>query len=380
MVEEAKNIDDHKKLETICKKKRRQRMQLIQKIASENNPVHKDQWKDELKQVEADLRYFERKLNPAKKNSRKGQSQVKAPIRDTKEELLYDILLGLNYIKQVDSFEKRFGNAASHVLAFLIHGEEMYGQRWLLHRLLKKIDDIRKNPSRVPGEMMLYEFVFDANFLGQNFDKLWRQLAERIFPEDFPLLKKIYEELRPRLSAGLPEDTKQKIIDRVHELLETTSVILFFDRLTNVNKTDVKEYLKNFVQKFWLPLTEMASSKPPRNYLFLFLVEHQGQINDENPLFENQQNCASDSCTPIELSKLSKFYEDELTYWMNYSKDKLFQLRGESTLEVQHIMKESGGIPEYVFLHICEQCSYDWFLKQQKWISKYLRAARLEEQ
>jgi len=50
----------------IIKQKTRLRNELLQKVAVEINPVHKDQWMYELKQVEADLKRYQTKLRKIK--------------------------------------------------------------------------------------------------------------------------------------------------------------------------------------------------------------------------------------------------------------------------------------------------------------------------
>src|SRR6266516_4329377 len=126
---------------------------------------------------------------------------------DTKIDVLdrasnvYNALLKLNYRNQAELFRKLI--TKSQVGAFLIYGEEDYGQRWLLNRLISRV------PCTIAGKIVSI-----------NLKSIARRWA----------LNALYRELGRQLgldSALAP----QNVIEQIHGWWQTQTVILIFHNL-----------------------------------------------------------------------------------------------------------------------------------------------------
>jgi hypothetical protein len=264
---------------------------------------------------------------------------VNSPISEQKQDIpektldtsqLYNALLTLNYHEQVRLF-RQFLEQSRQVGAFMIHGEPSYGQSWLLHRLIRGV------PRSSTG--IVFPFSFKRLARGRSLEVLWRELAGWVG------LKNLY--------------SPQSIVEQVHKLWQTQTVILILHGLGLIEE----EYLKKFVQNFWLPLAERARNVPcqsPDRYLLLFLVDDDGNVEEWNVA---KQPSPEEPHFPIKLGKITPISTDELTSWIRHAVDVL-----PTTVTIQDILEGNDGIPELVLERICNLCGCDWYEREKVWI------------
>lgn len=249
---------------------------------------------------------------------------------------LYNALLTLNYKEQVRLF-RRFVEEKHRIGTFLIHGEPEYGQGWLLHRLLRQFPQYLT--------VKVFPFSFQRMGRGRSLDALWRELGSW---------------------AGLTNcGSPQMILEQIHRLWLTQSVILV---LRNLNVVD-EEYINKLIQDFWLPLVKRAICAPSQSssyHLLMFFIDNDNCVDKWNIPFARQLDLTWEPHVPIKLEKLTPFPANELYSWIEHELDSL-----PTKLSVPEILEESdGGIPELVLERICSLCGCDWYERAKVW-TKY---------
>lgn len=246
--------------------------------------------------------------------------------------LLHHALLRLNYHAQEEVFQKLIYR--SSIGAFIIHGESGHGQRWLLNRLIRRVPRIAvaKPPIRI--NLQLTGYGWDINGLQQQFSHR--------------------DDLRHTCSL-------QEVIDQIHSWWQTQTVVLIFDNLNAMNA----DYMKEFIRNFWQPLVDKATQAPSSNYsLVVFLIDNLGHV-DTWPF--DIAEALDQSWNPYKLVKLPKLVpilDEELSGWLEDSGHKLpMKIRVEEVLRYNKV-----GIPQTVFIDICDLCGCDWYEKESQWI------------
>jgi hypothetical protein len=245
---------------------------------------------------------------------------------------LYNTLVRLDYREQVRVFQQ-FKNEKRQIGLFFIHGAPSYGQSWLLNRLVRQLP--------YNSVISSFKFSFERKACGRSLKDLWSELAKWVglqypsFPMDLQL--------------------QQEIVKRVHRLWQTHTVILILSKLHEIDE----QYVNNFMQAFWQPLSEMArntQSQYPKHYLLAFLVDNTNCLDNWSIPAAKQLDQTWEPAIPIKLDKLSPFSFDVLENWIGYEVDTL-----PSSLTAQSILANSeNGIPELVLEHVCELFGYDW--------------------
>ena len=251
---------------------------------------------------------------------------------------LYLELGKLNYLRQRKVF-KQFIDAGNQdgrqrIGAFLIHGEPECGQRWLLNRFLRQVVGC------TTGKPYKFSFVRKGN--GRSLEDLWSDLGEWCGLTDS--------------DAPSPE----KIADEVHKLWQTQTVTLILRGLHEIEQ----EYMEKFIEVFWIPLAERARSQPcvDKNYCLLFLVDERGC--EWNFSFVRQIDAAWEPRVPVELERLTRFSDQELSNWMEAGVDIL-----PSNLTIHDLLKDcDGGLPELVLKRVCKLCGSSWHKRENVWI------------
>jgi hypothetical protein len=245
---------------------------------------------------------------------------------------LYGALLKLNFHNQVALFRKLLNK--SQVGAFLIYGEQDYGQRWLLNRLINQV------PSNTAGKIILINLTSLTRRWG--LDALHREFRRQ-------------QGLAGTLSL-------EDVVDQVHAWWQTQTVILIFHNL-NALETHMRE----FIQSFWMPLVDKALNAPcssPYYKLLVFLVDNDGYIDAWPFEVAEQLDDSWKPHIPVKPAKLAPILNDELITWMTYEGDRLpFKLQAEDILK-----RNKDGVPQYVLEEICDLCDCNWFEREHLWI------------
>ncbi|NER33666.1 MAG: trypsin-like peptidase domain-containing protein [Oscillatoria sp. SIO1A7] len=254
---------------------------------------------------------------------------------------LYHNLLKLGYRQQVRLFRKLIGKHS--VAGFLIHGLPSYGQRWLLNRLLVQHvpDCFRGKPVKINLARKVRKNDVDA---------LWRELGSWVG-------------LRGK------ERVPRAIVERVYQWWQSQDILLIFH---DVDCLPPKG-LEQLIQDFWLPLaTKVRDSQVEAipYKLLMFLVDYQGiTASWDVPLTDkiDKMDASWQPYTPIEVPKLTKFSDSELTDWMED------EMPAELSEEMERVVEEiiynsDGGIPELTLEEICHLCDIDWYGESEKWL------------
>ena len=213
----------------------------------------------------------------------------------------------------------------------MIHGEPSYGQSWLLNRLILRV------PGSPTGKV--FRFGFQRRASGRSLEVLWRELA------DWAGLKNLH--------------SPQNIAEQIHRLWQTQTVILTLHGLGLIDE----EYLKKFMQDFWLPLAERAKNSPcqsPDRCLVMFLIDDDGYVKKWS---FTKQPSPEEPHFPIKLRKITPITTGELTRWIRHAVDVL-----PTTVTIQDILEGNDGIPELVLERICYLCGCDWYEREKVWI------------
>ncbi|MEO0934419.1 MAG: hypothetical protein AAFY21_11895 [Cyanobacteria bacterium J06641_2] len=259
---------------------------------------------------------------------------------------LYKALLKLVRREQVLSF-KKFLKAQS-IGTFLVHGSPDYGQRWLLNRLITQ--HIRHGTT---GKLVRVQL----NRIGRrrNISALWRELGGRV-----------------GLFGTKPEPSE--VVEQVYGWWQTQNVILVFHDVDCMPK----EYLKELIQEFWLPLATQArevNSQTLKYQLLTFLVDYEGHIGTQNTLFVEKLEPNWEPRIPIKLPSIIPFGDRTLNDWIQTIEiefDTLPLVEAIKNTEdelVQEILSNSdNGIPELVMSEICHLCECNWYEEKDRWL------------
>lgn len=252
------------------------------------------------------------------------------PSSDT--DRLYNALLRLDYVKQESLFQDFV--QTNPMGACLIHGEPEYGQRWLLHRLLKAIPT--NNTASVTKK-----FSFLRKVRSGSLDALWQEMRNQLKLKCQPL--------------------PAEIAKAVCNLWQTQTVVLIFDDADQISE----DHLEKFLQDFWQPLVNLAGSKPPkyRNFrLLLFLLDLDGCADAWSIPFADALEVAWKPHTPLKLPAIKPIGDMELAYWLEKAFNDLpRQLTASIEATVQSILENSdNGLHEPAMAYICELCEQNW--------------------
>ncbi len=297
--------------------------------------AHRDEVKQEIKELDKVL---------GQENQKQGAAlEINSSNQASTSEKLYYALLRLNYQTQILSFRQFIERRSA--AAFVIHGSEKHGQRWLLNRLVRQHFSDIINDKVVPVRLKR---------LGRSSDisALWRELAERVG-------------LQTRPSVASPSE----VAERVCQWLQTQNVILVFHNVDHMPKS----FLPELLHKFWLPLvnkTRDDKSQTSNFQLLMFLIDYTGCVSSWDFAFAETLEPTWNPEVPIRLPMITKFSKKILNNWLGNEVDALpLELIGELDNTVQGILKESNnGIPEDALNEICSLCGCDWDEETQKWL------------
>lgn len=258
-------------------------------------------------------------------------------------DLVHNCLLRLNYRDQVTFFKR---DIPKKISAYLIHGDEDCGQKWLLNRLIKLIN--LQDNSRIDKAITV---KMSRKTRATYIQALWRELAGRV---------------------GLSSQSSQvEIIGKFSKLCQTQNVVLIFDRV----ETMPRGYLNKFIGDFWQPLVEKVSASPPnsQNYrLLMFLIDSKGSLQESEFNFAEQPDSNWQPHIPIKLPRIAKIVEKDLESWIDNAVNELpTKLTIQREEIVRNILENSeDGLPQLVLERICElwQNENYWNEKESIWL------------
>ena len=259
-------------------------------------------------------------------------------------EQLHQMLLELGYQGQVQMF-RQLTRKTKPLFAFTIHGEESYGQRWLLNRLITWYLPERERTTASLAKI-------DLGALGRHNDiqALWRGLGKWFGMED--------RQLSP-----------SQIIEKIYQTWQTRHVLLLLHRVDRMPAT----VFAQLIQEFWVPLTQKLQEAPLQDHKFkllMFLVDYEGVIDRWEFTFVDKINHAWEPQDPVRAPKLTEFSVEDLSEWLEDQRNWLpSSLTTNIDSTVAAILEESeNGIPEYVLDEICNRCICDWEEESKKWL------------
>ncbi len=270
----------------------------------------------------------------AARESNSGNPNLKAIAQEltdrgtkTPPELLFDILLQIDFKRQVKLVENVL--AQYRTAAFLVHGEPDYGQDLLVTRLFR-ITSTWKNNSPIRYKV------------SNSTEQLWKQLARQF-------------------SVTKPE----KIIDKICERWQTKDVVFIF----KTSRQTPPKVLSNWLQEFWEPLVNRGKRNPSDNnkYLLMFLVDTDDSIC-KSLMLAKQFNEPEYPRIPLYLPPVSQFKTHVLKDWLSN-----ITLRSDlqipTDLTYQRLWEKSNnGIPQFVYEEICDSFGYCWEGDLAKWL------------
>jgi hypothetical protein len=259
----------------------------------------------------------------------------------TVENKLYNALLSLDYIRQESLFQEFVQN--NQIGACLIHGKQQYGQRWLLHRLLRAIP--HNNTASLTKKISFLRQVQNGSL-----DALWGEVKRKLKLKCQPL----------------PDELAKAVCN----LWQTQTVVLIFDDADQIEEG----HLEKFIKDFWQPLVEIANNKPPKSRnsrLLVFLIDFDGCTPKWSIPFADALDTTWKPHIPLKLPPIKPLREMELAYWLEKAFNDLpRQLTDSIEATVQSILENSDngldndlhefGLHELAMAHICELCDQDW--------------------
>ena len=251
----------------------------------------------------------------------------------SRDNLLYRSLLTLNYAPQLQSF--RASIASQTLAAFLINGKAMYGQRWLLNRLLQRY------------ESSIQVVSVDLRGLGHrpSFITLYRTISAK---------------------AKIPADTVQQIADILCNWWKTQHTIIVLHSVDRIGAPLLDEFLQNF----WRPVVTVACDSPfysGKYKLLMFLVDNSGIVPAWDITFAHPLEDGWTPEIPIRLPAIALMSYKDLDAWINDPQNDLsddFTARSDA----QTVLNNTDGIPESVLKELCAIYDYDWEQGAAQWL------------
>lgn len=249
----------------------------------------------------------------------KSQRAIKT---DQEKQKLYDLILGIDFVEQFKVFEKTIESQKTG--AFLIHGQEDYGQEVLAKRLYK---------SKTQGSTRCIPIdIRNAKVVG-DIEGIWSDIANRL---------------------RVPKDTEHReLAFMLLEIWQTSNIVLV---LKGIEET-YSNFISDFIAVFWSLILDSSkdifekNSRDLSNYFLVFLIDEKGHFG-HNWAFEQQ----TDYLTI--LPALEKFHPEILSKWLSEVQEYFSQFEYLSSTALLDI--SGNGIPQFVYKKICQHCYVDW--------------------
>lgn len=245
------------------------------------------------------------------------------------DEQVYQALSNLNYRKQLNKFCDELNTKS--VGAYLIHGEDNCGQKWLLNRLIKI--------SKTNEQFKVIPIEISRSSRTTSVEGLWR-------------------ELRCKFLGDFPGDTdEEKIIEKISQCCQTQTVIISLNSINQISN----DYYSKLLTDFWRPLVKGISDRQTQvnHRLLMFLIDYQGCV-------ENWNGCTlEEAFTPIILPAITKLSENDIQIWLNEHLDDFTpQVKNNIRANLQaYCVSPSEFMDKF-----CQDCNIDFYDKERIWL------------
>jgi len=266
-------------------------------------------------------------------------SQTTSQSKEKSEQILFKTILRIDFEEQEKLVKEALSKQSSlkRIAAFLVHGEEKFGQGTLVTRLLSQ--------SQLPQLLELRngrQIKIKVGGMG-DVSNLWDEVAKHFINSNQVTLV-----------------SSQQIMDKIFECLRTQHLIFIF---TEVHRTYIG-FLNELIQEFWQPLVERANHK--ETYLVMFLIDNKGSVCKSDIPLVWDVNQSEYPAFPLHLPPASRFPIDKLAQWLGMA---VAAELVPDNLSAETLLRESkGGVPELVYQKICYYCGCSWEGGLAKWL------------
>ncbi|MBD2199426.1 MULTISPECIES: hypothetical protein [Calothrix] len=261
------------------------------------------------------------------------------------ESKLFKLISQIDFNKQEEAFHEAITVQApkdkDRAAAFLIHGPEKHGQKVLFERLVK----------------LLFKLVNYREYreiplggISSTFD-VWSTVARYLVD-----------------SQQLDDLSRQDIMNKVLECLQTKHIIF---RVDDVHSTNPK-FLNDLIDNFWTPIinhrrniingkTNQKYSYKEPCFLVMFWIDNNTQVcNWEIPKIDNHEDSKYPQ-HPLILAEASPFLDQDLNKWLRIADDEIISNYNISVDTLKTFLASSqSGVPELVYKTIYEHCGHFW--------------------
>lgn len=262
----------------------------------------------------------------------KNQPQAYQQQAPQSEHRLFKSLLCIDFDEQEEAVMQVLDSPSyNKTAAFLVHGEEKFGQETFVTRLsqLPKLQNGRRIKIKVGGMEDISNFC--------------NKVSEHL----------IAQEQRSLLSLS-------QIMDKIFEILKTQHLILI---LSEVHRTYI-DFLPELINEFWQPLVK--SSNQRETYLAMFLVDNKGYVCKSGLSLAWQVNHSELPRIPFSLPPASRFPVRKLNEWVRMAV--ATEVVPENLCVETLLAETQGGVPDLVYQRICDYCGFSWEGGLAKWL------------
>jgi len=246
---------------------------------------------------------------------------------------LFKSLIEIDFEEQQEEVTNalKLQQSLKRAAAFLIHGEEKFGQETLVHRL-SQLPELR-NGRRIKIKMARMGDI----------SELWNAVAAFLTG-----------------SNQVSDLSPDKVMSLVRECLQSQHLIFIF---TEVHLT-CSGFLPELIEQFWQPMVERVNLK--ETYLVMFLVDNKGKACQSGMPLAWQVSQAEYPTVPLHLPPTTRFLHKKISQWLRMAV--AAEVVPESLLAETLLNESQGGVPELVYQRICYHCDCSWEGGLAQWL------------
>jgi inactive STAND len=263
------------------------------------------------------------------------QLQLSQPQQSNVEQILFKLLLRIDFNDQENLFMDalKLQDYYKKTAAFLIHGEEKFGQETLVTRL-----------SRLPQLRNGRQIKVKAYGM-EDISSIWNEIAKSFSIQSVTL-------------------SPEEVIDAINECLETQNLIII---ISEVHRTYIG-FLSELIQDFWqVVINKRRHKKDSETYLIMFLIDNKGTVCSKSGIsLAWQLNQPEYPEIPLHLPPVSRFPQDKLQDWLSMAQ--AAQVVPENLCAETLLVESQGGVPELIYQKICQSCNTSWEGNLAQWL------------
>ena len=265
---------------------------------------------------------------------------------------LHTALLGIDFVEQEDLFKKVVFGKGHSVGALIIHGNDKYGQRWLLNRLMRIIEDLK-------GDIKVIKISLSPGGGYEKNKATWSQLQEQL-------------NLR---SLNMPKDEMiDAVCNAVCKFWRDQHVVFIFHIDSNFLGL-LPEWLEDIINNFWIKLVICCKKTSSSHKLLMFLVDYSGIFKKEDKNLNKINLTDSFDISwqpeiPIKLPPIKKISKSHLKNWIKCHSTNLPPNLIIENGSYQDLLDkcQRGLPPQEVLEEICKKCGHDWYQTESIWL------------